>query len=65
MSTHRLTQRAQSFRRITDGPKGRALIRRLGELQGRRTAVRDVEGTSALKDSYDQKETGYLGKEKN
>jgi len=38
MSTRRPTQRAQSFRRITDGPRGHALIRRLGGMQGRRTA---------------------------
>jgi len=63
MSMHRPTQRAQLFRRITDGPKGHALIRRLGGLQGRRTTVRDAEGTSALKDSYDQKEMGYLDRE--
>jgi len=52
MSTHRPTQRAQPFRRITEND---ALIRWLGGLQGRRTAVRDVEGNSALKESYDQK----------
>jgi len=51
MSTHRPTQRAQPFRRITEND---ALIRWLGGLQGRRTAVRDVEGNSALKESYDQ-----------
>jgi len=56
MSTHRPTQRAQPFRRITVND---ALIRWLGGLQGRRTAVRDVEGNSALKESYDQEETGY------
>ena len=56
MSTHRPTQRAQPFRRITEND---ALIRWLGGLQGRRTAVCDVEGNSALKESYDQKETGY------
>jgi len=56
MSTHRPTQRAQPFRRITEND---ALIRWLGGLQGRRTAVRDVGGNSALKESYDQKETGY------
>jgi len=56
MSTHRPTQRAQPFRRITEKD---ALIRWLGGLQGRRTAVRDVEGNSALKESCDQKETGY------
>jgi len=57
MSTHWPTQRAQPFRRITEND---ALIRWLGGLQGRRTAVRDVEGNSALKESYDQvKETGY------
>jgi len=56
MSTHRPTQRAQPFRRITEND---ALIRLLGGLQGRRTAVHDVEGNSALKESYDQKETGY------
>jgi len=33
-------------------------------LQGRSNTVRDAEGTSALKDSYDQKETGYSGREK-
>ena len=56
MSTHRRTQRAQPFRRITEND---ALIRWLGGLQGWRTAVRDVERNSALKESYDQKETGY------
>jgi len=57
MSTHRPTQRAQPFRQITEKD---ALIRWLGGLQGRMTAVRDVEGNSALKESYDQeKETGY------
>jgi len=48
MSTHRPTQRAQPFRRITEND---ALIRWLGGLQGWRTAVRDVEGNSALKES--------------
>jgi len=52
MSTHRPTQRAQLFRRIKEND---ALIRWLGGLQGRRTAVRDVERNSALKESYDQK----------
>ena len=52
MSTPRPTQRAQPFRRITEND---ALIRWLGGLQGWRTAVRDVEGNSALKESYDQK----------
>jgi len=52
MSTHRPTQRAQPFRRITEND---ALIRWLGGLQGWRTAVRDVEGNSALKESNDQK----------
>jgi len=56
MSTYRPTQRAQPFRRITEND---ALIRWLGGLQGRRTAVRDIEGNSALKESYDQEETGY------
>jgi len=56
MSKHRPTQRAQPFRRITENE---ALIRWLGGLQGRRTAVRDVEGNSALKESYDREETGY------
>jgi len=56
MSTHRPTQRAQPFQRITEND---ALIRWLGGLQGSRTAVRDVEGKSALKESYDQEETGY------
>ena len=62
MSTHRPTQRAQPFRRITEND---ALIRWLGGLQGRRTAVRDVEGNSALeKIPQSKKETGYLGKNK-
>jgi len=62
-STHRLTLRAQRSRRITQGPEGlHDLIRWLGVLQGRRTAVRDVERNSVLKESYDQKETGYLKK---
>jgi len=52
MSTPRPTQRAQPFRRITEND---ALIRWLGGLQGRRAAVRDVEGNSALKESYDQR----------
>jgi len=52
MSTHRPTLRAQPFRRITEND---ALIQWLGGLQGRRTAVRDVERNSALKESYDQK----------
>jgi len=52
MSTHRPTQRAQPFRRITEND---ALIWWLGGLQGWRTAVRDVERNSALKESYDQK----------
>jgi len=56
MSTPRPTQRAQPFRRITEND---ALIRWLGGLQGWRTAVRDVERNSALKESYDQKEMGY------
>jgi len=56
MSTHRPTQRAQPFRRITEND---ALIQWLGGLQGWRTAVRDVEGNSALKESYDQEEAGY------
>ena len=56
MSKHRPTQRAQPFRRITENE---ALIRWLGGLQGRRTAVRDVEGNPALKESYDREETGY------
>jgi len=56
MSTHRPTQRAQPFRRITEND---VLIRWLGGLQGWRTAVRDVEENSALKESYDQEETGY------
>jgi len=51
MSTHRPTQRAQPFRRITEND---ALIRWLGGLQGWRTAVRDVEGNSVLKESNDQ-----------
>jgi len=55
-STPRPTQRAQPFRRITEND---ALIRWLGGLQGWRTAVRDVERNSALKESYDQEETGY------
>jgi len=57
MSTHRPTQRAQPFRRITEND---ALIRWLGGLQGRRTAVRDVEGNSALKESNDQRRDGLL-----
>jgi len=57
MSTHRPTQRAQPFRRITEND---ALIRWLGGLQGWRTAVRDVEGDSALKESYDQRRDGLL-----
>jgi len=57
MSTHRPTQRAQPFRRITEND---ALIRWLGGLQGWRTAVRDVEGSSALKESYDQRRDGLL-----
>jgi len=56
MSTHRPTQRAQPLRRITEND---ALIRWLGGLQGWRTAVCDVERNSALKESYDQEETGY------
>jgi len=56
MGTHRPTQRAQPFRRITEND---ALIQWLRGLQGRRTAVRDVEGNSALKESNDQEETGY------
>ena len=52
MSTPRPTQRAQPFRRITEKD---ALIRWLGGLQGWRTAVRDVERNSALKESYDQR----------
>jgi len=56
MSTHRPTQRAQPIRRITEND---ALIRWLGGLQGRRTAVRDVEGNSTLKESNDPEETGY------
>jgi len=55
MSTHRPTQRAQPFRRITEDD---ALIRWLGGLQGRRTAVRDAEGNSALKESYVQARDG-------
>jgi len=39
-----------------------ALIRWLGGLQGWRTAVRDAEGTSALKKPYGQKEMGYSEK---
>jgi len=58
MSTYRPTQRAQPFRRITEKD---ALIRWLGGLQGRRTAVRDADRNSALKESHDQeKEAGYL-----
>ena len=56
MSTPQPTQRAQPFQRITEND---ALIRWLGGLQGGRTAVRDVEGNSVLKESYDQEETGY------
>jgi len=58
MSTHRPTQRAQPFRWITEND---ALIGWLGVLQGRRTAVRDVEGNSALKESYDQKRRATQG----
>jgi len=55
-STHRLTLRAQPSQWITEGPEGlHDLIRWLGGLQGRRTAVCDVERDSALKESYDQK----------
>jgi len=50
MSTHRPTQRAQPFRRITEND---ALIRWLGGLQGWRTAVRDAARNSALKESHD------------
>jgi len=57
MSTPRPTQRAQPFRQITEND---ALIRWLGGLQGWRTAVRDVEGNSALKESYDQKRDRLL-----
>ena len=61
-STHRLTLRAQPSRRITEGlERLHNLIRWLGGLQGRRTAVRDAEGNSALKELH-QKETGYSGK---
>ena len=59
MSTHRPTQRAQPFRRITEND---ALIRWLGGLQGRRTAVRDADGNSALKELHQRKEKGYLEK---
>jgi len=60
MGTHRPTQRAQPFRRITEKDD---LIRWLGGLQGWRTAVRDVEGNSAWKETHtSQKETGYLGR---
>ena len=60
MSTHRPTQRAQPFRRITEDD---ALIRWLEGLQGWRTAVCDVEGNSVLKESYDpQKRDGLLRK---
>jgi len=62
MSTHWPTQRAQLFRRITEND---ALIRWLGGLQGRRTAVRDAARNSALKESHDpRKETGYLDRTK-
>jgi len=48
----------------TDGlqarSEGRTLIRWLGGLQGRRTAVRDAEGTSVLKETYGQKRDGLL-----
>jgi len=60
MSTHRPTQRAQLFRRITEK---NALIRRLGGLQGWRTAVCDDERNSALKEPCDHKaQAGYLDK---
>jgi len=60
MGTHRPTQRAQPFRRITEKDD---LIRWLGGLQGWRTAVRDVVRNSALKELHQiKKETGYLGR---
>jgi len=60
MSTQRPTQRAQPFRQITEK---NALIRWLGGLQGWRTAVRDDEWNSALKEPCDHKaQVGYLDK---
>jgi len=57
MGTPRPTQRAQPFRWITEND---ALIQWLGGLQGWRTAVRDVEGNSASKESYNQEKDGPL-----
>jgi hypothetical protein len=61
-STHRLTRRAQASE--VPGTRGRVTAdQRLGGLQGRRTAVHDVDGNSASKESHDhKKETGYFGK---
>jgi hypothetical protein len=60
-STHRLTLRAQASE--VPGTRGRVTAdQRLGGLQGRRTAVRDVDGNSALKESPDHRRDGLLGK---
>jgi len=64
-STHRPTLRAQPSRRITEGLKRLYhLIRWLGGLQGWRTAVRDAERNSALKDAPGKKKKKKKKKKK-
>jgi len=61
---HRLALRAQPSRWITEGLKRlHDLIRWLGGLQGRRTAVRDAERELSIeRTTPKKKETGYSGK---